>query len=74
MLSIMPIEYFIHLENIYLVKPSLRMKASRYFTFGTIAKYINNKIVNVDSLEELSQTIHVKKHDILKFMPLDVRN
>lgn len=54
MLRLMPIEYFINLEAIFLVRPSLRMKASRYFTFGTISKYINSKTINIDSLEELS--------------------
>jgi|JI10StandDraft_1071094.scaffolds.fasta_scaffold1801043_1 hypothetical protein len=51
MLGLMPVEYFINLEAIYLVRPSLKMKASRYFTFGTIPKYVNNKIVNIDNLE-----------------------
>jgi hypothetical protein len=37
------------------------MKASRYFTFGTISKYINNKIVNVDELDDLGKKIGVKK-------------
>lgn len=30
------------------------MKASRYFTFGTISKYINSKTINIDNIEELS--------------------
>lgn len=54
MLGIMPLEYFLNMEAIFLVRPSLRMKASRYFTFGTISKYINSKTVNIDTLEELS--------------------
>lgn len=69
----MPVEYFLQLEAIYLVKASLRMKASKYFTFGTIFKYLNNKTINIDTMEELSERICVKKHDILKFLPLDVR-
>lgn len=50
------------------------MKASRYFTFGTISKYLNNKTINLSSIAELSDKLFVKQHEILKFLPLDVRN
>lgn len=50
------------------------MKASRYFTFGTISKYLNNKTINVGCINELSEKLSVRQHEILKFLPLDVRN
>lgn len=47
----MPIEYFINLKAIYLVRPTLKMKAAKYFSFGTINKFINNKTIEIDSVE-----------------------
>ena len=74
MLSIMPIEYFLNLEAIYLIRPSLRMKAARYFSFGTINKFINNKTINIDSIEQLCKTLQVNPAEVLQFIPPQIKN
>ena len=53
----MPIEYFLNLHKIVLVKPSLRMKAAKLFSFGTVTKFINCMIKDVETLEELALEI-----------------
>ena len=56
------------------MRPTLRMKAARYFAFGTINKFINNKTIDIDSIEQLSKRLQVNSADIFKFMTLEVRN
>ena len=53
----MPIEYFENLEKIILVRPSLRNKASKLFSFNTVAKFLNAITVNVTSLEGLAEEL-----------------
>ena len=47
-LEIMPIQYFLNLVKILLVKPTFLEKAGRFFVFGTIPKFINSQIENID--------------------------
>lgn len=52
-LSIMPLDFLTNLQAIYVVKPTLKMKATNYLVFGTIAKYLSKKIQYVNNIEEL---------------------
>lgn len=50
MMTIMPIEFLVFVEKIFLVKPSFGNKASGFFSFGTITKYINSKVHTCETL------------------------
>ena len=43
----MPIEYFLNLVGIFLVKPTFFQKAGMFFVFGVIPKFINSVVVCV---------------------------
>lgn len=49
----MPVEYFLNLIKVIVVKPSFAEKASRYFTFSTALKYINAQILDIETLKQL---------------------
>lgn len=53
----MPLDFLTNLQTLYVVRPSLRMRATQYFIFGTIAKYLASKIQYIGSIEELSQKL-----------------
>lgn len=69
----MPIEFFLQLEKIFLVKPSFRNKASGFLTFGTITRFINSKTFCFDTLDELCENIGLKIEDLFNFLPPEVR-
>ena len=71
---LMPIDYFVNLRQIILMRPSLRNKASKLFSFGVITKFVNYMIVTADTLETLSSQISANVHSIMKFLPTEVRN
>lgn len=69
----MPLDFLTNLHSFYLVRPSLRMKAAQYLTFGTVSKYISGKIQYISTIEELSEKLTIDSHKILNVLPLDVR-
>lgn len=57
----MPIEYWLNLNRIILMKPSLSQKASRFFVFGTIPKFINAHIEYAETIGELCELAAIKE-------------
>lgn len=47
----MPIEYWLNLNSIILMKPSFSQKASRFFVFGAIPKFINSHIEYAETMD-----------------------
>lgn len=69
----MPIEYIVNLQKIILVRPSLRNKAFKLFSFSTVAKYLNNITVTVEDIEEVAEVLNSEPDSIFHFLPYDVR-
>lgn len=57
MLEVLPYSYFINLLKVLLVKPTFGQKASRYFSFGFINKFLYSHLEYVDGVKELGEKI-----------------
>lgn len=73
MLTIMPIEFLLHLERVFLLKPSFKSKAEGLLSFGTVVRFINSKISYFEGLDELCENLGFKMEDLHGFLPLRVR-
>ena len=73
MLNIMPIEFLVQLEKIFLLKPSFKNKAEGLLSFGTVVRFINSKICYFEGLEELCENLGFKMEDLHGFLPSRVR-
>ena len=49
------------------------MKASKYFSFHTVSKYVNNKISEAFTIEYLCKKLKLKTDEVFKFLPEKVR-
>lgn len=72
-LEIMPFPYFSNLVKILLVKPTFLEKAGRYFVFGTIGKFINSQIENIDDIEQLAERLVMDSKELAKHIPNYIR-
>ena len=73
MLALLPFEFLLHLERIYLLKPAFKTKAQGLLTFGTVARFLNSKLTCLDSLDQLCDLLGFKLPDLHAFLPLSVR-
>jgi hypothetical protein len=68
MLATLPLNFLIKFETLYVVKPSLTMKAFKFLpssTTTTITKYIENKTHFIKGIKELSQKLNVNLKELL---------
>lgn len=53
----LPSNYFLHLDQIYVLQASFMNKAVNWVSFNTITNFIKGKILHINDFEDLAKTI-----------------
>ncbi len=67
--ELLPIQYFIHLDSIYVLHASFLSRALSWVSFNTITNYIKDKTVYCSEFMELAEKAELNKIELLNLLP-----
>jgi predicted signal transduction protein with EAL and GGDEF domain len=71
-LEFLPLEYFIHLNSIYVLQASFLAKASNWLSFNMLTSYVKDKTIHVSTFMEITNRVFLQPEYLFELMPKDI--